>query len=524
MIIVRVALILSFVCSMAGASLAQASMDGAVESARKFTVKIRVKGERKDSENAERYGSGVILRTDGFIATAGHVVGSSAEWAQAPDGSLKRAIEVSIPDEHGVLDQNWRSGTLYKDGAADVAIIKINGSNFRRADCQILQDVRGTDISRLGFAAKEQSFADDKQGRTSAGEQYQNFRANLVSEEGMSGGPAVDLAGRVLGLAVNRESSPRFASQTYTEFVRIEEAVDLLPQTNVTRGCSVGARAARDDDKPLDITDRLKSLGNESSIVLQYPDQAVSIKPGVYVLDGRNLRLKAKKLIIAGPVVIRSFAENARPPNGQPGEAGKPGGQAGGDGQNGGSGLQALSGGPGEGGKPGRSGGSFFLDVTEFEPANNATLTVVANGEPGGTGGAGGPGGIGGPGGAGRNRGGNAVCGGAVSPGNGGPGGKGGTGGAGGYGGPGGDGGQIEYASTLADSVAANRLVLLAPGGRGGSGGVSGQGGARGPGGAAGGGNHCGGGGDAGAVGPPGDAGAVGSTGTQGKYGDIRGF
>jgi hypothetical protein len=309
----------------------------------------------------------------------------------------------------------------------------------------------------------------------------------------MSGGPAIDIAGKVLGLAVNRESDPRFASQTFTEFVGIPEAVQLLPLTGLQLGCRIETPLPNTGQRLLDITDEIKAAGNEATITLQYPDQMVSIKPGVYVLDGRNLRLKAKKLVIAGPVEIRSFAENVAAPIGQPGDAGKPGGQTGGDGQNGAVGVEGGVGGAGDRGKAGRAGGSFLLDVTEFEHAENAALTIVANGEPGGPGGAGGVGGVGGPGGAGRNRGGNAFCGGAVSPGNGGNGGKGGTGGTGGPGGPGGDGGQIEYASALADLITSGRLVLNAPGGRGGPGGVAGNGGSRGPGGAAGGGSHCGG-------------------------------
>jgi hypothetical protein len=272
---------------------------------------------------------------------------------------------------------------------------------------------------------------------------------------------------------------------------------------------------------PLDITDRLTSLDAGSTLRLSYPEQTVTIQPGVYSLDGRNFSLQAKQLELDGAITIRSFADGVSAPGGQAGGVGKPGGQGGGDGQNGAIGLQGGLGSAGEGGKEGRSSGSFLLEVGEIAKKDSGSFTIVAVGEPGGSGGPGGQGGPGGPGGTGRNRGGNAFCGNAVSPGNGGSGGKGGTGGLGAQGGRGGAGGQIEYAAALAKSLSANEIVLLAPGGRGGMGGKPGSGGSPGPGGAAGAGSHCGGGGDPGPQGLVGDAGAEGKRGADGTPGKI---
>lgn len=504
------------------ASAQPQSFDDAVARARAFTVKIKVTGTGKDSQPDNRFGTGVLLRSDGFIATASHVIGQNSEWMQGPDGLLKRLIEVRISDRYGELEPGWRKAEFIRDGASDVAIIWIKGNGFARAECQTLQSVRGTDIYRLGFAAKKDQ-ADEKGGKTFVADLPQNFRASMISEQGISGGPAFDQSGKVLGLAVNRENDPRFASQSFTEFVRIEQALQLLPEHGSDRGCRLDSSPRAEDAAPIDITDGLTSDGG-ATITLQYPDRAVVIRPGTYILDGRNVRLKAKRLIIQGPVVIKSFDETRPVPPGQAGEPGIPGGQAGGDGQNGGPGLQGGTGRQGGPGRAGRASGSFLLDITEFAPAENATLTLIANGEHGGNGGSGGVGGPGGAGGAGRNRGGNIACAGSRSPGNGGPGGVGGTGGPGGPGGRGGDGGLIEFTATVADHLADRRLVLLAPGGRGGAGGAPGAGGSPGSGGAAGAGSHCGGGGQGGARGTPGVGGSQGATGVLGKYGDVRGL
>ena len=510
--------------TLAGAAESQTqSFDRAVGLARKYTVKVKVDGARTDNAEPERYGSGVLLSSDGFIATAAHVIGANSEWVQGEtDGILNRTIKVRIADPYGELEDRWRNAIFIKDApTSDVAVIKITGGGFARAECKSLQTARGTDIYRLGFAVGAASSADEKLGTTSVSDLPQNFRGSMISEKGMSGGPAIDISGKVVGIAVNREDNPRFASQSYTEFVRIEEAAALLPRSIGDSNCS--ADASTGGGPPIDITDKLKSLGANSTLVLQYPDQTVTIREGEYVLDGRSLRLTAKKLIVPGKVTLRSFAENAVAPLGQTGGAGGPGGQAGGDGQNGGSGLQGSPGATGGDGKPGRSSGAFLLDIADIAFAGDASLVLFANGEAGGSGGTGGSGGPGGPGGAGRNRGGNAICGGSVSPGNGGPGGKGGNGGQGGSGGHGGDGGQIAYSVSLADYVADKKLVVVAPGGRGGAGGEPGGGGARGPGGAAGGRSHCGGGGDGGTAGAVGDTGSVGQAGATGSYGDVRG-
>lgn len=519
----RLALLILLGTSAGGPATAQ-SFTKAVELARTFTVAIKVFGTAQNGSSDTRYGSGVILRSNGFIATAGHVVGSNSEWFQGIDGSLKRTIQVRIPDSHGVLEETWRRAEMFKPSPSDVAVIKINGSDFKHADCRVLQEVRGTDIYRLGFSEGGQGgWADEKGGKTAVSQLAQNFQGNMISQKGMSGGPAIDSTGKVFGLSVTREDDPRYPTQSYTEFVRIEEAAVLLPQTNEAGSCQVGSSSASAADI-IDITPRLKSLGNEATVVFNYPDQSVTINAGDYVLDGRSLRLKARRLVLDGVVSIRSFATDMLPPPAQQGGPGNPGKQGGGDGQNGAIGLQGDAGTPGGDGKLGRTSGTYMLELDELALAGSAKFQVTAGGEPGGPGGRGGVGGPGGPGGAGRNRGGNAWCSGAVSPGNGGHGGKGGVGGPGGRGGHGGDGGQITYAASLADYLVDQRLVLTAPGGLGGPGGEGGLGGAGGAGGAAGGGSHCGGGGDGGPKGGAGELGGAGATGTAGSYGDVRGL
>jgi hypothetical protein len=291
---------------LAVSSAAAQSFTRAIELARTYTVAIRVTGTAADGSSDTRYGSGVILRSNGFIGTAGHVVGAASDWLQGSDGVPKRTIQVRIPDAHGYLEETWRSAEIFKPGPSDVTVIKINGADFKRADCRVLQEVRGTDIYRLGFPEGGQGgWPDEKGGKTAVSELPQNFQGSMISQKGMSGGPAIDATGRVLGLSVNRENDPRFASQSFTEFVRIEELAALLPQSNDPSGCQVTSSGV--DRDVVDLTPRLKSFGGEATVIFNYPDQAVTIRPGEYNLDGRSVRLKAKKLVLDGSVVIRSF-------------------------------------------------------------------------------------------------------------------------------------------------------------------------------------------------------------------------
>lgn len=269
---------------------------------------------------------------------------------------------------------------------------------------------------------------------------------------------------------------------------------------------------------PVDVTERLTGSDTGGNIDIAYPARTITIQAGVYPLNGRDLKLQAKQLVLAGDVTIRSFAEGATAPSGRAGESGSAGGQRNGDGQNGAVGLQGGAGGAGRNGSPGRASGSFRLELGEI---NGGPLTIIADGEVGGTGGPGGAGGPGGPGGAGRNRGGNAICTNAVSPGNGGAGGRGGTGGPGGQGGRGGDGGRIESPAATANALNGHRVKMLAPPGKGGMGGKAGAGGPPGAGGAAGAGSHCGGGGDAGPQGTAGEPGSEGKSGADGAVGKL---
>jgi tetratricopeptide (TPR) repeat protein len=242
-----------------------------------------VTGTAVDGRSDARYGSGVILRSNGFIGTAGHVIGAASEWLQGNDGVLKRTIQVRVPDAHGYLEDQWRPAELFKPGPSDVAVIKINGANFKRADCRVLQEVRGTDIYRLGFPEGGQGgWADEKQGKTAVSELPQNFKGSMISQKGMSGGPAIDATGRVVGLSVNRENDPRFASQSFTEFVRIEELAALLPQSSDASDCFAEEKLAKSLGAYLERGRDYVAKGDYDRAIEQY-NEALKLDPNYAV-------------------------------------------------------------------------------------------------------------------------------------------------------------------------------------------------------------------------------------------------
>jgi hypothetical protein len=125
---------------------AQQGFDDAVRKGHEFTVQVRVTGTRTDGGATPVFGSGAMLRDDGYIATANHVIGVPSEWIQS-GGALQRTVEVRIPDAHGNLESNWRNAAVFQvSESLDFAILHVAGYGCKFA--------RNTDPLRADFASK----------------------------------------------------------------------------------------------------------------------------------------------------------------------------------------------------------------------------------------------------------------------------------------------------------------------------------------------------------------------------------
>jgi serine protease Do len=135
-------------------------------------------------------GSGVIMDRDGYIVTNQHVI----------DGA--EAIYVSLSDGRRV-----RAGIVGVDPLTDLAVLRIQADNLIPAEWGESEDLEvGSLVWAVGSPfGLEQSVtsgivsAKNRSGR--AGRNYQDFlQTDAAVNPGNSGGPLVDIAGRVVGI------------------------------------------------------------------------------------------------------------------------------------------------------------------------------------------------------------------------------------------------------------------------------------------------------------------------------------
>jgi S1-C subfamily serine protease len=102
------------------------------EANKQMVVKIKVTGRNAAGVPIPpRGGSGVVVRPDGTMITALHVVGDDADWFDTP-GGRDRHIEVIGLDNNGV-ERSLGSASARQVPSLDIAILKIAASNLPSA-------------------------------------------------------------------------------------------------------------------------------------------------------------------------------------------------------------------------------------------------------------------------------------------------------------------------------------------------------------------------------------------------------
>jgi putative serine protease PepD len=147
-------------------------------------------------------GSGIVLRSDGYVLTNNHVVAGSA------DGGT---IMVSFND--GSVDQ--RARVVGRDPETDLAVIRVIGArHLTPATLGTSSDLAVGDPvvavgSPLGLAgtvtagiisALDRTVRVPGEGGTTAPPLFDAIQTDAAINPGNSGGPLVDLAGRVIGI------------------------------------------------------------------------------------------------------------------------------------------------------------------------------------------------------------------------------------------------------------------------------------------------------------------------------------
>ncbi len=93
-------------------------------------VKITVTGRDASGQTVRaRTGSGVIVRANGSLVTAQHVVGKDEDWFELPGGKRDRRVEVFNLNSFGV-QQSLGTATVRVLPGIDIALLSISASNL----------------------------------------------------------------------------------------------------------------------------------------------------------------------------------------------------------------------------------------------------------------------------------------------------------------------------------------------------------------------------------------------------------
>lgn len=143
-------------------------------------------------------GTGFALSNEGYLVTNYHVTeGADSIYIQTRDGNYYKAYTVSF------------------DAAADIAVLKVEGKNFRFSKTgQIPYSFAGTksllgeQVYTLGYPQDEvvysEGYISSRNGYMGDSVQY---RLELPAEPGQSGAPVLDPAGNIVAIVTGKESN-----------------------------------------------------------------------------------------------------------------------------------------------------------------------------------------------------------------------------------------------------------------------------------------------------------------------------
>ncbi len=250
---------------------------------------VRVEGRRRLPA------TGVVWSADGVIVTASHVV------------EHEDNIEVGLPDGEAASAR-----LVGRDATTDLAALRANASGLKPAAWAAMDDLRvGHLVLALGRpghtvqATLGVVSALGKEWRTHAGGSIDRYlQTDVVMYPGFSGGPLVDVSGRVAGLnssALLRGVSVAVPASTLRPVVE-----SLLAHGRVRRGyLGVGAQPAR---LPAALAGQ---LGQETGLLLisVEPDSpaekgGLTLGDTIVALDGQPVRHMDDLLALLGGDVV----------------------------------------------------------------------------------------------------------------------------------------------------------------------------------------------------------------------------
>lgn len=158
-------------------------------------VQIHVTGTLRNNKTDERWGTGFIFHKDGYLFTAGHVVGATDEWLEdLNSGNPKRTIEVT-----GFTDNNtsrrFEGATIqYYDSQLDLALLRVTCTDCRTVKLGNSSRVKpGMNLHAIGWGDRVQPEPISGQATNPYESRYGGLmKLNMNLSAGDSGGPVFD--------------------------------------------------------------------------------------------------------------------------------------------------------------------------------------------------------------------------------------------------------------------------------------------------------------------------------------------
>ena len=146
------------------------------------------------TQEAQSLGSGFLISADGYIVTNNHVVSAGTQ------GATVESITVTLPDR-----REFTAKLVGRDAASDLAVLKIQGSNFPFVHFGDSRQARVGDWvvaigNPFGLSGTVSAGIVSAVNRVGIGPYDRFIQTDASINRGNSGGPMFDLQGNVIGI------------------------------------------------------------------------------------------------------------------------------------------------------------------------------------------------------------------------------------------------------------------------------------------------------------------------------------
>lgn len=262
--------------------------------------------------------TGFIVREDGYIGTAAHCLELEDPTTGSADSQQPPVVLVSGAGQTGddVKPVPARIVDARPFGEGDVALLKVELQDLPAAELATEPDLRvGTPILSVGYPASADTVTDysleptSKSGSVSAVKELRTqtvYEVSAPMSKGMSGGPTVDLQGRVVG--VNSYGIPG-ETQPFNYIVPVAGISELLASAGVEAELSAADEAYRAGLDSYYSGNYTDAIENFDSALTQSPSY-----PGAFELRRDSVQLREELgggessflpwILVAGGVVV----------------------------------------------------------------------------------------------------------------------------------------------------------------------------------------------------------------------------